>query len=123
MTEHRHLTDELKFDAQIQFASNGFSEGSMIMWKEDILKLENINVTLQGFHVMVNVLPNSQPWFFFAIYASPDFPTGIQLWNELCSLSHRVSGEWLIEGDFNEVLHAREKLEGSNINNSRASLL
>ncbi|KAH0679190.1 hypothetical protein KY284_020275 [Solanum tuberosum] len=123
MTEHRNLTEELNFDAQIQIAGNGFFRGIMIMWKEHILKLDNISVTPQGIHVMDKVIPNSHPWLFSAIYASSGFHTMTQLWDDICSLSHRFNSEWLIRGDFNKVLHAREKLGGNNTNKFRTGLL
>lgn len=107
MTEHKHLTEALKFDSQIQSAANGLSGGIVIMWKEDTLKLDNVYVTPQGIHVMVKVLPNFKVWFFSAIYASPDFNTRTQLWEDLCNLSQTHKEEWLIGGDFNEVLHTR----------------
>ncbi|KAG5610110.1 hypothetical protein H5410_021391 [Solanum commersonii] len=52
MIEHRNLTEEINFDTQIQIVSNGFSSGNVIMWKEQILNLDNISVTPQGIHVM-----------------------------------------------------------------------
>ncbi|KAH0778499.1 hypothetical protein KY290_004926 [Solanum tuberosum] len=122
MIEHKSLTEELKFNSQIQAAANGLSGGIMIMWNEDTLKLEDLSITPQGIHVSIKVLPNSPSWFFSTVYASPNFNTRTDLWKELCSLSSTINGECLTGGEFNEVLHAREKLGGNNINHNRASL-
>ncbi|KAK4723761.1 hypothetical protein R3W88_026540 [Solanum pinnatisectum] len=122
ITEHKSLTEELKFDSQIQAVANGLSGGIMIIWNEDTLKLEDLLITPQGIHVSIKVLPNSPSWFFSTVYASTDFNTRTDIWKELCSLSSTINGEWLITRDFNKVLHAREKLGGSNINHNRASI-
>ncbi|KAH0722244.1 hypothetical protein KY285_004848 [Solanum tuberosum] len=45
MTEHKSLTEELKFDSQIQATANGLSGGIVIMWNEDTLKLEDLSIT------------------------------------------------------------------------------
>lgn len=51
-------------------------------------------------------------WHFSAIYASNDFHTRLSLWNNLYYLSKSADIEWLVMGDFNEILHASEKLRG-----------
>lgn len=45
MTERRHLTDALNFDSQIQSVADGYYGGIVIMWKEDLLKLDIISIT------------------------------------------------------------------------------
>lgn len=75
MSEHKHLTNALHFDAQLQSIAEGLSAGIVIMWKEDLLKLESISITKQGIHVLIKVCPNLNPWIFSAIYASPDLET------------------------------------------------
>ncbi|KAH0779196.1 hypothetical protein KY290_005623 [Solanum tuberosum] len=122
MTKHQSLTEELKFDSQIQSTANGLSGGIVIMWNEDTLKLENLSITPQGIHVTIKVLPNSPSCFFSTIYASPDFNTRTNLWKELGNLSKTITGEWLIGGDFIEVLHANDKLGGNSISYSKTSL-
>ena len=64
MTEHKHLTKALKFDTHIQSTASGLFGDIVIMWKEDVIKLDSITITKQGVHVMVKVLPNSNFWLF-----------------------------------------------------------
>ncbi|KAK4713834.1 hypothetical protein R3W88_019741 [Solanum pinnatisectum] len=61
MKDHKHLTNELRFDSQIQFTADDLFGGKVIMWKDDSLKMNNIYITTQGIHVLVKVLPNSPP--------------------------------------------------------------
>ncbi|KAK6776071.1 hypothetical protein RDI58_027072 [Solanum bulbocastanum] len=67
---------------------------------------------------MVKVLHHLKSCLFSYIYASPDLNTIMNLYVELCqiALTHKI--DWVIRGDFNEVLHAKEKLGGPSINNS-----
>lgn len=53
MAEHLSLTKAFNFDAHIQSSAIGQSRGIVIMWKENLLKLDNISITPQAIHVMV----------------------------------------------------------------------
>lgn len=91
--------------------------------EEELLEVDNISITPQGIHVLVKVLPNSKPFLFFAIYASLNFNTRIRLCVDLCLIADSHKGEWLMGGDFNEVLQAKKKLGGTNINLARSRLI
>lgn len=43
----------------------------------------------------------------------------MNLYDELCQIDETQKFDYLIGGDFNEVLHSKEKLGGASINNSR----
>ncbi|KAH0644173.1 hypothetical protein KY284_032057 [Solanum tuberosum] len=94
MTDHKNLTEALKFDTHIQSAANGLSWAIVIMWKEDTVKLDSLTSTQQGIHVMAS---------------------------ELCQIAETYNSEWVIGGDFNEVTQAKEKLGGLSINNARTA--
>lgn len=72
--------------------------------------------------MMVQVIPDSTPWFFTAIYASNDFLIRIKLWEDLINFSKYVKGGWLVDADFNDILKANEKFEGRHIDNERSIL-
>ncbi|KAH0672701.1 hypothetical protein KY284_023788 [Solanum tuberosum] len=122
MGEHKRLTKVLKFDSQIQSAAAGLSGGIVIMWKKNLLKLSDISMTSQSIHVMVQVFPETEPWFLSAIYVSNDPATRTNLWTELTNISRSMKGDWVIRGDFSEILKASEKLGGRGINLSRKIL-
>ncbi|XP_009800739.1 uncharacterized protein [Nicotiana sylvestris] len=56
MADHKKLTEELQFDMIIQSPVIGLSGGIVIMWKEDIVSVEEVATTPQGIHAMVKVL-------------------------------------------------------------------
>ncbi|KAH0714910.1 hypothetical protein KY284_007815 [Solanum tuberosum] len=122
MAEHKRLTEVLKFDSQIQSVAQGLSGEIVIMWKRDLLKLDDITFTLQSIHVIIQVIPDSKPWYFSAIYTSSDFHTRTNIWEELINFSKSHKGDWIVGEDFNEILKASEKFRGRCINNSRSNL-
>lgn len=58
MTDHKNITDILNFDSFIQSPAEGLSGGIVIMWNEDVVKLDNISVTTQGIHAKIKVTPH-----------------------------------------------------------------
>lgn len=62
----------------------------------------------QNLHATIQITSESFLCFFTAIYASIDFQSRTKLWKELVTYSDSVNGDWLIGGDFNEVLKASE---------------
>nr|XP_009627879.1 uncharacterized protein LOC104118359 [Nicotiana tomentosiformis] len=60
MTDHKNLTTELKFSAQFQTPYVGKSGGIVVMWKDDLVKLEEVSTTPQGVHVMIKI-PSGEP--------------------------------------------------------------
>ncbi|XP_070002075.1 uncharacterized protein [Nicotiana sylvestris] len=86
MAYHKHLTVELKFDAQFQSPGVGQSGGILLMWKDELVKLEEVATTPQGVHIMAK----------------------LDCWGG---------------GDFNELLKARDKFGGDNLNTKRSNKL
>ncbi|XP_075080591.1 uncharacterized protein LOC142166074 [Nicotiana tabacum] len=124
MAYHKHLTVELKFDAQFQSPGVGQSGGILLMWKDELVKLEEVATTPQGVHVMVKVLPSSCKWLFSAIYVSSCVNNRNKLCNLLEDLASAYMSSWIVgRGDFNELLKARDKFGGDNLNTKRSNKL
>lgn len=62
MVDHHHLTQDLGFNCQIQSSAIGLSMGIMLMWKEDLLSIND--------NVAIEVVSLSSFWFLSIIYAS-----------------------------------------------------
>lgn len=50
-----------------------------------------------------------EPWYFTAIYASPDLSKRVDLWRELKEFASTHNKPWLLVGDFNDTRFAWEK--------------
>lgn len=122
MADHKNITDALKFDAFVQSPAEGMPGGIVVMWKDDLVRLDNISETSQGIHVKIKVCPFNFSWFFIIVYASPDLQKCTMLWRNLIDWSRSCNAEWLVAGDSNEVLYANEKLGGTTINRTRVKL-
>lgn len=123
MADHKKLAEEMHFDMLIQFPTMGLSRGIVMMWKADSVQIDEVSTTLQGVYAIVKILPSHIPRLFLAIYASNLLTDRKLLWEDLVVISRNFSGNWFVGGDFNEVLKARDKLEGNTINPNRSNLL
>lgn len=61
MVDHKKLTKELQFELHIQFPAVRLSGGIFIMWKEDVIQIDEVSTIPQGIHVKVKVLPYHTP--------------------------------------------------------------
>ncbi|KAH0636123.1 hypothetical protein KY289_036038 [Solanum tuberosum] len=99
MGEHKRLIEVLNFESLILPAAVGLCRGIVIMWKKDSLKLNDISITTPSIHVMFQVTTDdTNPWLFYAIYASNDFAIRNNLWKELTDLSKNTSSDWVSRG-------------------------
>lgn len=92
MAEHKSIILELGFDNYIQSPAVGRSGEIVIMWRDNILKLEDISISQQSIHAAVKVL-FFYSWLFSAIYANTDFNTRTTLWDNLINISHTHHSE------------------------------
>lgn len=58
---------------------------------------------------MIKVSLSCTPWLFTIIYVSNIYANRKNLWNQLRAIPDNYNGSWLVGGDFNEVLKARDK--------------
>lgn len=113
MTEHKYLIQEMGFSSQIQKPTLGLSRGIVIMWRDDILK---INVVF-----MVKVTPSYNPWIFTTIYDNNTYATRRILWEMLRLIPENYKCSWLVGGGVNEILKARDKQGGNCISSPRTN--
>nr|XP_009591566.1 uncharacterized protein LOC104088573 [Nicotiana tomentosiformis] len=79
MADHKKLTDEIQYDTHIQFPAVGHFGGIVIMWKENILQVDEVSVTPQGIHAMVK---DSFPLNSTLLPSSQRFRTNVTIWNK-----------------------------------------
>lgn len=66
------------------------------MWKKEILMLEDISITSESIHVVVQVIPDPNPWLLTPICASNDFDARVRLWEEISEFAKTVKGDWFV---------------------------
>ncbi|XP_016477492.1 uncharacterized protein LOC107798969 [Nicotiana tabacum] len=119
MQDHAYLKDEFGFSNLAQSPAQGISGGIALLWKEKDIKLEQVAVTNQEIHSIVQVHPNTSTWLLSIVYAKNDLHARSILWDNLRSIYDQIKLPWLIGGDFNEITASNEKYGGLSINNNR----
>ncbi|XP_074287668.1 uncharacterized protein LOC141612819 [Silene latifolia] len=101
----------LGYNGHCRVDAVGFSGGIWLYWRPDI-----VSVTLVKDHsqfITVEVTRSGDlPWFFTAVYASPNPYNRHDLWKELEQYAHQNNCPWLLAGDFNETRSLAERHGG-----------
>lgn len=109
MHDHTRLRDNFSFTSMSQVSANGIICGLVVLWNEDRINVQEMRISEQEIHCLVQVCTNKPKWILSSIYASNYYNLCNILWNSLKNLHDTVNMPWLI-GGFNEVLEARENL-------------
>ncbi|OIT19716.1 hypothetical protein A4A49_59088, partial [Nicotiana attenuata] len=64
----------------------------------------------QFIHCEVMDTVRQKKWYFTVIYAYNDWNARQQLWVQLAGIGANINDEWLISGDFNNVLNADDRI-------------
>jgi hypothetical protein len=108
----------LGFDGY-QFAdTNGYSGGIIVAWKEGVIGIDTLSNHFQFLHLKVT-LQGGKTFFFTPVYACPQEEGRNELWRELKNISRSMVGEWLLAGDFNDIMNQAEKKGGVPVSQRR----
>ncbi|XP_070014337.1 uncharacterized protein [Nicotiana sylvestris] len=117
--DHTVFKNDFNFSHMEQVESQGISGGIVLLWNADLVLVDELTMTTQEVHCMVQVLPNPTKRLLFSIYANNSVHSRSLLWHNLKCVYDSYKGPWLVGGDFNEVIRQNEKFGGNPINNSR----
>ena len=105
---------ELNFQNCFAISSNGKGGGLAMMWKEGI----EMEIKSYSKHHIDVVVQNNEgsSWRCTGVYDNPKSEERKHTWELIRRLSGLSSIPWICFGDFNEILHLREKI-GGNVRN------
>ncbi|KAL2940400.1 Dextranase [Bienertia sinuspersici] len=86
----------------------GFSGGIWVYWRLGIVTVNCITKHKQYINMEVKKTGET-PWYFTAVYASPNASKRLELWEELRSFAQSHNKPWLIAGDFNDTKFPSER--------------
>ncbi|XP_074306666.1 uncharacterized protein LOC141641923 [Silene latifolia] len=89
----------------------GFSGGIWLYWHPEVVSVSPITHHNQFITVEI-ARHGSPPWFFSAVYASPNPHNRLELWSELEKYAHSHNLPWMLAGDFNETRSVQERHGG-----------
>lgn len=90
MSDHKVLFDELRFNNQLQPPVVDRSGITVIIWDNNILGINDIDILPQVIHVSIKVNNFSHLWFLSIIYASNNFNNRKSLWLNLSDFSYNI---------------------------------
>ncbi|WJX13116.1 hypothetical protein P8452_03545 [Trifolium repens] len=112
------FVEMLGFDGFVFSENRGYSGGIVFAWKKDVVEVECNQVESQFIHTKV-MLQNGNFFFFTTVYASPNEDTRHGMWNNLKGIADNMVQQWLLVGDFNDIMYPEEKKGGAPPNERR----
>ncbi|XP_074310528.1 uncharacterized protein LOC141646557 [Silene latifolia] len=105
------LRNILGYGGHTRVDTIGFSGGIWVYWKPELVDV--IPVTKHHQYLTVEVVRRGEPpWFFSAVYASPNPTDRRELWTELENFARSNNHPWMAAGDFNETRNLAERHGG-----------
>ncbi|XP_074301475.1 uncharacterized protein LOC141632870 [Silene latifolia] len=104
----QRVCDRINFGGKIRVEAQGFSGGIWLFWKPEEVTLTP--VILHAQHIIVEISRVGEiPWYYSAVYASPDAAKKEELWRELESFASTHTRPWLAMGDYNDTRFLSER--------------
>ncbi|PPD69265.1 hypothetical protein GOBAR_DD33864 [Gossypium barbadense] len=95
----RNIVDNLPFDGCMDTRSIGYQDGIWLLWKSNIVTVEELCSTKQEIHALVKVRASSISWFLSAVYASPRLAERKLLWSNLKTVASKHKLPWIVTDD------------------------
>ena len=85
--------------------------GLALLWRNS-LQVDILSYSPGHIDAVVSEEQGRQKWRFTGFYGQPETSKRGESWSLLEGLSHRCNLPWVCMGDFNEIMHAKEKSGG-----------
>lgn len=107
--EHaQRIATVLGYEGHTRVDAQGFSGGIWVYWKTALVTIDPI--AQSGQYITMEITKTGErPWYFSAIYASPDPSNRHELWRELSDFARNNDKPWLLAGDFNDTRYGWER--------------
>lgn len=114
------IASMLRYSGHTRVDAQGFSGRIWVYWKAETVIVEPILKHNQ--HITMNITRvGEQPWYFTAVYASPDPMKRRELWENLKEFTTTHNKPWLIAGDFNDTRYDWERSSACSETNRRSA--
>ncbi|XP_056695832.1 uncharacterized protein [Spinacia oleracea] len=114
------ISTVLGYSGRTRVDAQGFSGGIWIYWKPELVLVETILKHNQ--HITMDIKRvGDTPWYFTAVYATPDPTKRKELWIKLKEFASTHNKPWLIAGDVNDTRFPSERKTSCNETNQRSA--
>lgn len=111
----------LGYDGFAFSQNRGFAGGIAVGWKIEVVGLVALRNEFQFIHFEVPMQHHSS-WFLTLVYASPVEELRTELWRDISDMAASMHGNWLLAGDFNDIVDSSERRGGGPINTRKCHL-
>ncbi|XP_021762943.1 uncharacterized protein LOC110727671 [Chenopodium quinoa] len=98
----------LGYNGHTRVDAQGFSGGIWVYWKPELVTVDPIEQANQYITMQITKV-GEEPWYFSAIYTSPDPSKRTELWDAPLDFANRNNKPWFLAGDFNETRFGWER--------------
>ncbi|PRQ53143.1 putative endonuclease/exonuclease/phosphatase [Rosa chinensis] len=109
----KNLVTKLPFCNYFCVPPVGHSGGLLLLWNSNY-SISILSSHPKFIHCKFQDVCSTTPWLVTFLYMFPHKHQQQDLWNELVNLQVHSQEPWFIMGDFNCILHLKEKRGGSN---------
>lgn len=83
MQDHEGLRQAFEFTNMAQVSANGLVGGLGVLWNEALIGVEELRMSEQEIHCLIQVCPTKPKWLLSTIYASNSYQSHNLLWKSL----------------------------------------
>ena len=87
------------------------ASGLALLWKT-LMQVDVLTYSPRHIDAIVTEEQGRKKWRFIGFYGHPETEKREESWKLMESLSHRSDLPWICMGDYNEIMHAKEKEGG-----------
>jgi len=109
------------FDCSDYVEGQGFAGGILLAWRSNSTTVVVLAKDKQFIHTEL-CFNRERPWFFTSVYVSPSEIQKKDFWTKMEDLGKQINGQWLVAGDFNDILSPVERKGGGKFNWHRATI-
>ncbi|XP_060170760.1 uncharacterized protein LOC132601709 [Lycium barbarum] len=123
ITEHR-VTESgaVAIVSKLFLGWNWFSNASpsnkgriWLVWNPNTIMVQVLVSHAQFIHSFLKCCTSSLSFHFSVVYGKHTIADRCEMWSELGDISSSQHGPWLIMGDFNSILNAEDRMNGSEV--------
>ncbi|KAK1660876.1 hypothetical protein QYE76_049035 [Lolium multiflorum] len=92
-----------------QLSAEGTRGGVLLFWDKEIYTVTNVTTASFSITAKFTERASNVSWHLTTVYGPADDERKLSFLNELVQIHGRISGPWMVIGDFNLILHDQDK--------------
>ncbi|KAJ8428178.1 hypothetical protein Cgig2_015619 [Carnegiea gigantea] len=89
-----------------------------VAWKPQVYRIQILKITEQMIHCEAHNVNTPEKFFITYVYGFNLAQERLPLWEGLQTIANSMSAAWCVLGDFNTILHTKDRMGGTEVNDS-----